>query len=91
MKKRLIAMLLALVLALSLAACGSSTTGNAPAAQSTSQGADQQPATASTEPVEITFWHSYSEGEEKNIQRYRSDCLCLTAPRDQGQCDPYAL
>lgn len=65
MKKRLIAMLLAIVLALSLAACGSSTTGNEPAAQSTSQGADQQPATATADPVEITFWHSYSEGEEK--------------------------
>lgn len=45
--KRIITILLALTLVLSLAACGA------------------QPAQPSAEGEEITFWHSYSEGEEK--------------------------
>lgn len=72
MKKRMIALILSALLLLSLVACTQKT--QAPASEQQPSSTEQQsqtPAstdkqtTESVEPVEITFWHSYSEGEEK--------------------------
>lgn len=72
MKKRMIALILSALLLLSLVACTQKT--EAPASEQQPSSTEQQsqtPAstdkqtTESVEPVEITFWHSYSEGEEK--------------------------
>lgn len=64
MSKRITAIILALLLALSLAACGSTPAANEDNAPETKTNGQDTEATE-TEPVEITFWHSYSEGEEK--------------------------
>lgn len=61
--KRLLVIVLVLGMVFSAAACGS-----APAKEETPtvSAGTEVPATAENEePVEITFWHSYSEGEEK--------------------------
>lgn len=63
MMKRLLAIVLVLGMVFSAAACGS-----APAKEEnpTVTTGTEAPVTAENEePVEITFWHSYSEGEEK--------------------------
>lgn len=63
MMKRLLVIVLVLGMVFSAAACGS-----APAKEETPtvSAGTEVPATAENEePVEITFWHSYSEGEEK--------------------------
>lgn len=65
MTKRLIAILLALVLALSLAACGTSAAEPENTAPANDQPEGQTDGAGTEETVEITFWHSYSEGEEK--------------------------
>ena len=65
MTKRLIAILLALVLALSLAACGTSGAEPENTAPAKEQPEGEPDGAGTEETVEITFWHSYSEGEEK--------------------------
>ena len=63
MMKRLLTLALVFAMAFSFAACGSK-----PAQEETPSAAPATEAPADTvseEPVEITFWHSYSEGEEK--------------------------
>lgn len=63
MMKRLLAILLTAVMTFSLAACGQTTEGEtASGAQTTETKAAGDDAEEET--VEITFWHSYSEGEE---------------------------
>lgn len=69
---RIIATALAFCLVLTMAACGSSGTsasdanqGKASTQEPSSQGTPTQEPSAQEENIEITFWHSYSEGEEK--------------------------
>lgn len=69
MKKKILAFILAAAMLLSLSACAKDTPqnpgteANAAPAQTENNPSAETPDTP--EPVEITFWHSYSEGEEK--------------------------
>lgn len=63
MKKVLISVLSSL-LATSLVGCGSGSS-SAAAESTTAESPEISEASESSDPVEITFWHSYSEGEEK--------------------------
>ena len=69
MKKKILAFILAAAMLLSLSACAKNaqqnpgTEANAAPAQTENNPSVETPDTQ--EPVEITFWHSYSEGEEK--------------------------
>ena len=69
MKKKILAFILAAAMLLSLSACAKDapqnpgTEANAAPAQTENNPSAETPDTQ--EPVEITFWHSYSEGEEK--------------------------
>ncbi len=69
MKKKILAFILAAAMLLSLSACAKDTPqnpgteANAAPAQTENNPSAETPDTQ--EPVEITFWHSYSEGEEK--------------------------
>ena len=69
MKKKILAFILAAAMLLSLSACAKDaqqnpgTEANAAPAQTENNPSAETPDTP--EPVEITFWHSYSEGEEK--------------------------
>jgi len=67
MMKRLLTIALVLTMAFSFAACGSAPAkGETPTAAPATEAPAKTPAeTPDEEPVEITFWHSYSEGEEK--------------------------
>lgn len=67
MMKRLLTIALVLTMAFSFAACGSAPAkGETPTAAPATEAPAKTPAeTPGEEPVEITFWHSYSEGEEK--------------------------
>ena len=67
MMKRLLTIALVLTMAFSFAACGSAPAkGETPTAAPATESPSKTPAeTPGEEPVEITFWHSYSEGEEK--------------------------
>ena len=63
MMKRLLTIALVLAMVFTVTACGSvPAKEEAPAA---APAADTPAADGNEEPVEITFWHSYSEGEEK--------------------------
>lgn len=66
MKKRLWALMIVCAMVFALAACSAEPTKN-PAGSSTTDdsGADTKANAPVEEDVEITFWHSYSEGEEK--------------------------
>ena len=67
--KKILAFILAAAMLLSLSACAKDTPqnpgteANAAPAQTENNPSAETPDTP--EPVEITFWHSYSEGEEK--------------------------
>lgn len=67
--KKILAFILAAAMLLSLSACAKDTPqnpgteANATPAQTENNPSAETPDTP--EPVEITFWHSYSEGEEK--------------------------
>ena len=71
MKKRVIAVVLSLLLILSLAACAQKTQSSpdhatdAVPSNTTADNTADSATPQSEEPVEITFWHSYSEGEER--------------------------
>lgn len=67
MKKRIIALVLSALLLLSLVACAQKTEipANEQGQQSNAPAASNEKESESVEQVEITFWHSYSEGEEK--------------------------
>ena len=71
MKKRVIAVVLSLLLILSLAACAQKTqpspdhATDAVPSNTTADNTADSATPQSEEPVEITFWHSYSEGEER--------------------------
>lgn len=71
MKKRVIAVVLSLLLILSLAACAQKTLSSpdhatdAVPSNTTADNTADSATPQSEEPVEITFWHSYSEGEER--------------------------
>lgn len=61
MKKRILALILAAIMVLSMTACGNASSENTEAVS----GDNTKAPSSSVEEVEITFWHSYSEGEEK--------------------------
>ena len=76
--KKLLALLLALVMVLSLAACGSSEPAatEAPATEAPAPAATEAPATEApasllgTTPVEITFWHCASDDAGPLMEKY---------------------
>lgn len=73
MKKRVLAGALVAILAVSMTACGTSKSGAEPVRDETSSAetTEEKIAQAETDRVEgteITFWHTYSEGEEAVFQ-----------------------